>query len=67
MVQKWDYKTVNPSESYAGLEVLSKDPESALNQLGDEGWELAETVEENIGKTKYLIFRRPISEDVALD
>lgn len=67
MAQQWDYKTINPSESYAGLEVLAKDPESALNQLGDDGWELVETVEENIGKTKYLIFRRPVSEDVALD
>lgn len=61
MVQKWDYKTINPSESFAGVEVLSKDPEEALNTMGDDGWELVETVEESIGKTKYLVFKRPRS------
>lgn len=59
MVQQWDYKTINPSESYAGVEILSQDPEKVLNELGDEGWELVETVEEGVGKSKYLVFKRP--------
>lgn len=67
MVRKWDYKTINPSESFAGIDMLSKDPESALEELGDDGWELVETIEESIGRTKYLIFKRPRTEETALD
>lgn len=59
MAQQWDYKTINPSEAYAGVEVLSKDPEETLNELGDEGWELAETIQETTGRTKYMVFKRP--------
>lgn len=62
MVQKWDYKTINPSESYAGVEVLTKDPQEALNELGDDGWELVESIEESVGKSKYLVFKRPREE-----
>lgn len=61
MVQQWDYKTINPSEAYAGIEVLSEDPEGVLNELGGEGWELVETVEETTGRTKYMVFKRPRS------
>lgn len=38
------------------------DPEAELNELGAEGWELAETVEYVNGGTKFLIFKRPASE-----
>lgn len=51
MLQRWNYKAINPSDSFAGVEVLSKDPEEALNTMGDDGWELVETVEESVGKT----------------
>lgn len=59
MSEKWEYKTVNPSEKYAGMEILSKDPEGELNELGGDGWELVSTIEESIGKTKFLVFKRP--------
>lgn len=59
MSKQWEYKTVNPSETYAGIEILSKDPEEQLNDLGGEEWELANTIEESMGRTKYLVFKRP--------
>lgn len=59
MSNQWEYKTVNPSETYAGIEVLTKDPEEDLNHLGGEGWELASTIQESMGRTKYMVFKRP--------
>ena len=38
------------------------DPETELNELGEDGWELADTVEYVGGGTKFLIFKRPASE-----
>lgn len=42
------------------------DPEARLNELGAEGWELADTVEYVGGGTKFLVLKRPASgADVA--
>lgn len=38
------------------------DPQRRLNELGAEGWELADTVEYVGGGTKFLILKRPASE-----
>ncbi|MFB6112386.1 MAG: DUF4177 domain-containing protein [Halobacteriaceae archaeon] len=53
----WEYQTIEPPRGPAEKEAT--DPTAALNSLGEEGWELATTVEYVGGGTKYLILKRP--------
>lgn len=53
----WEYVTYRPPREETGKE--ADDPETGLNELGEEGWELATTVDYVGGGTKYLVFKRP--------
>lgn len=37
----------------------ASDPTARLNELGDEGWDLATTIDYTNGGTKYIIMKRP--------
>ncbi|WP_049893600.1 hypothetical protein [Halogranum rubrum] len=54
---KWEYETVVPPKGSTQKEAT--DPKARLNELGDEGWELADTIEYVGGGTKFLVFKRP--------
>lgn len=56
-VRRWEYKTLRPARDETRKEV--EDPQEALNALGDDGWELAETIDYTGGGTKYIVFKRP--------
>jgi hypothetical protein len=58
--QKWEYRTLRPDRESSMKEAT--DPEPRLNELGADGWELADTVEYVGGGTKFLILKRPASE-----
>lgn len=55
---QWEYKTIQPPRGATKKEV--ERPESALNELGADGWELVGTLDYTGGGTKYLVFKRPI-------
>ena len=55
----WEYKTLRPSREATKKE--AQDPEGELNELGSDGWELADTVDYVGGGTKYLVLKRPAS------
>lgn len=57
----WEYRSLEPPRGPANKEV--EDPAESLNELGDEGWELVTTVEYVGGGTKYLLFKRPVTEE----
>nr|WP_267623815.1 DUF4177 domain-containing protein [Halobium salinum] len=57
--QRWEYETLQPSKGPTHKEL--EDPKPELNELGDEGWELVDTVEYVGGGTKFLILKRPAS------
>lgn len=40
----------------------ASDPTDALNELGAEGWELADTIDYTGGGTKFLVLKRPVDE-----
>lgn len=56
-VRRWEYRTLRPARDESRKE--AEDPQDALNALGDDGWELAGTVDYTGGGTKYLVFKRP--------
>ena len=56
----WEYETLRPPRGTMKKEAA--DPKAALNTLGEEGWELVDTVEYVGGGTKYLVFKRPAAE-----
>lgn len=58
----WEYRTIRPPRDETRRE--AEDPEDVLNELGADGWELAETIAYEGGGTKYLVFKRPAPEDV---
>jgi len=39
------------------------DPGDALNELGDDGWELVCSVDYSGGGTKFLVLKRPQRDD----
>lgn len=53
----WEYETIQVPKEAAQKE--SADPKTELNELGNAGWELVETVDYTGGGTKYLLFKRP--------
>ncbi|MFC6731730.1 DUF4177 domain-containing protein [Haladaptatus sp. DYSN1] len=56
----WEYKTIQPPRGSTKKEAT--DPTAELNELGSEGWELAESISYVGGGTKYLVFKRPATE-----
>lgn len=57
----WEYKTHRPRRESTKKEAI--DPKEALNELGADGWELADTIDYVGGGTKYLILKRPVRAD----
>ncbi len=55
--ERWEYKVIEPPTELTMRE--SANPESALNDLGERGWKLTETVSYDGGGTKFLVFVRP--------
>ncbi len=53
---RWEYETLRPSREPTKKE--AKDPKEKLNELGEAGWELAETITYEGGGTKYIVFKR---------
>lgn len=59
--RRWEYETLRPPRESTKKEAA--DPKAQLNELGEEGWELAGTVEYTGGGTKFLVFKRPGDAD----
>ncbi|KYH26613.1 hypothetical protein HAPAU_17120 [Halalkalicoccus paucihalophilus] len=58
---RWEYETLRPPREATKRE--ASDPKAELNALGEEGWELVETIEyTGGGGTKYLVFKRPVDD-----
>lgn len=57
---RWEYQTIRPPRDETMKEAT--DPESVLNDLGADGWELVDSVDYVGGGTKYLICKRPTGE-----
>lgn len=55
--ESWEYETLRPPRGSTKKE--SVDPKAELNRLGEDGWELAGTVDYVGGGTKFLILKRP--------
>ena len=55
--RKWEYRTLRPPRQETKKE--ADDPADELNELGEEGWEVAETIDYVGGGTKYLLLKRP--------
>lgn len=53
---RWEYKVIEPPTELTMRE--SANPEAALNELGEAGWRLSETIEYDGGGTKFLVFVR---------
>lgn len=62
---QWDYKTLRPPRDETKKE--STDPQAQLNAYGDNGWELAATIDYTGGGTKYLVFKRPVERTADSD
>ena len=61
MTQRWEYETIEPPKGLTKRETI--DPTDRLNDLGAEGWELAETISYDGGGTKLLLFKRPVPNE----
>lgn len=59
--RRWEYETLRPPRESTKKEAT--DPKAQLNELGEEGWELAGTIEYTGGGTKLLVFKRPADAD----
>ncbi|UIO99602.1 DUF4177 domain-containing protein [Halobaculum sp. CBA1158] len=55
--ETWEYETLQPPRGATQKEAV--DPKAELNELGEEGWELVDTVDYVGGGTKYLVLKRP--------
>lgn len=65
-ITRWEYKTLRPQRESTKKEL--SDPKDDLNELGEEGWELVETITYEGGGTKYLVLKRPkVAPDVDAD
>jgi hypothetical protein len=58
---RWEYRTLEPPKGSTMRETV--DPTDELNELGAEGWELAETITYDGGGTKLLLFKRPMYDE----
>ena len=54
----WEYTTIEPPKGLTKRETV--DPTKRLNELGAEGWELAESISYDKGGTKLLVLKRPV-------
>ncbi len=54
--ERWEYETLRPPRGSGRKEAT--DPKEALNELGEEGWELVDSIDYAGGGTKYLILKR---------
>jgi hypothetical protein len=57
MPRQWEYKTLRPPRNATRKEAT--DPQSALDALGADGWEVTATVDYVGGGTKYIVLKRP--------
>ena len=55
--EEWEYRSVQPPREATMKE--AKDPTDALNDLGADGWELADSIDYVGGGTKLLLLKRP--------
>jgi hypothetical protein len=60
---EWEYRAVRPPREETKKEVT--DPTAELNELGREGWELADTLDYVGGGTKYILLKRPRTDETA--
>lgn len=58
---QWEYETLQPPREATKKEAA--DPKTELNELGEDGWELAGAVDFVGGGTKYFIFKRPVDDE----
>lgn len=59
--QRWEYRTLEPPKGLTMRE--SVDPTEELDALGAEGWELTSTINYDGGGTKFLLFKRPVTDE----
>lgn len=57
----WEYRTLRPPREETKKEV--SDPADELEELGAEGWELADTLDYVGGGTKYIVLKRPADSE----
>jgi hypothetical protein len=57
---QWEYRTVEPPRDHTLKE--ARDPTARLNDLGADGWELAETIDYSGGGTKLLVLKRRVAD-----
>ena len=62
---EWEYRTLRPPREETKKEAA--DPTDELNQLGAEGWEVAETIDYTGGGTKYILLKRPAETESETD
>lgn len=53
---EWEYRTLKPPREETKKE--AGDPADELNELGAEGWEVAETIDYVGGGTKLILLKR---------
>ncbi|SFR61776.1 hypothetical protein [Halogeometricum limi] len=58
---EWEYKAVEPPKGLTKREAI--DPTDRLNELGAERWEFTGTIEYDKGGTKFIVFKRPVSDE----
>ncbi|QKY19818.1 DUF4177 domain-containing protein [Halolamina sp. CBA1230] len=58
--EQWEYETLRPPRGSTKKEAT--DPKATLNELGEEGWELADTIDYVGGGTKFLVLKRRVEE-----
>lgn len=54
---RWEYRALRPPREETKKEAT--DPTDALNDLGADGWEVADTIDYVGGGTKYILLKRP--------
>lgn len=59
--RRWEYRTLTPPRADTQKEAV--DPTDELNELGEEGWELVDTIDYTGGGTKFLVLKRPKDAD----
>jgi hypothetical protein len=57
----WEYTAIEPPKGLTKRETV--DPTERLNELGADGWELAETISYDKGGTKLLVLKRPVYDE----
>jgi hypothetical protein len=57
----WEYRTLRPPREETKKE--TSDPTERLNELGANGWELADTLDYVGGGTKYIVLKRPADSE----